>query len=111
MIDFTVVFIIFCIMLGLVLLLSVKLASFHQRYCREYRKRQVRDALLESTYHLLSNVDCVNGTCHCGSEIKGHAVWDNHSPVDIGQTMANNLMKDIEAILDKNTLENGDNFP
>lgn len=105
MIDFTVVFTIFCVLLGLILIMGVKMVKLHHLYCTEYRKRKVRDTLLESTRQLLTNTDCVSGVCGCGAEMHNHQVWDNHSPIDMGKTAQDHLLIDIEAVLGKIDLE------
>lgn len=99
MIDFSIVFAILFVMLVLVVILGIKLSDLHSKYCKEVRKRDVRDGLLKSTKYLLENTECSLNVCHCGESMDGHSVLSNHSPVDMGHTMADRLLTDITNVL------------
>lgn len=105
MMDFSIVFVLLSILVTLVIVLGIKLSNLHGKYCEELRKRKVGDKLLEQTCHLLSNTECSMNVCHCGEEMSKHSVLSNHSPVDMGHTVANRLLEDINAVLSNRNYE------
>lgn len=55
--------------------------------------------VLEALTDFVKHGNNAEGHCMCGSPMEGHDIYDNHSPVDMGEYHAEQLVKRAEAVL------------
>lgn len=66
----------------------------------EYQISAEAIRLLERAQSLLVHCNVESGVCGCGGDMNNHSYYDGHSPVDYGQYVADQLLKDIQRFLD-----------
>lgn len=56
------------------------------------------ECISSSIRHFIEDAEHESGVCHCGTDMEGHSLWDNHAPTDMLYPKQDMLDADFSAI-------------